>query len=206
MNLGPNPSHGTFHRPIPTLNQVQGILQMVRKPFMVSHSQPVPPVGVPSQEVYPNKPTYVLGGQQVLLYGIHQAQCTGVTPVIYGTPVKPQQSIPTQSGYQPQHGYPPQVMGNQPYYGGGALQAPPAYFPQQMSDQQAYVPYALMTNRPHQYALHTQMNRQLPFLATLDLLNLSCLTNDPIFYNPSWPPIPHKLPLDIPKFDGKANE
>ena len=50
------------------------------------------------------------------------------------------------------------------------------------------------------------MNRQLLFLATLDLPDLSLLINDPILYNPSWPPIPHKLSLDIPKFDGKPGE
>ena len=50
------------------------------------------------------------------------------------------------------------------------------------------------------------MNRQLPFLAILDLLDLSRLKNYPILYNPSWPPIPHKLSSDIPKFDGKPGE
>ena len=75
-----------------------------------------------------------------------------------------------------------------------------------MSGQQAYVSYAPTVNMPHQYALHTQMNRQLPFLATLDLPDLCRLTNDPILYNPSWPPIPHKLLSDIPKFDGKPGE
>ena len=47
------------------------------------------------------------------------------------------------------------MIGNQPYYGGGAPQAPPAYFPQQMSGQQAYVLYTPMANMPHQYVLHT---------------------------------------------------
>ena len=63
MNLGPNPSHGTFPPHHPTLHQVQDIPTMVRQPFMVSHSQPVPPVGDPSQAVYPNQPTYGLGGK-----------------------------------------------------------------------------------------------------------------------------------------------
>jgi hypothetical protein len=57
---------------------------------------------------------------------------------------------------------------------------------------------------PHQY--HPQVNRQLPFLATLDLPDLSRLTNDPIFHSPVWPVIPAKLPSDIPKFDGKPGE
>ena len=51
-----------------------------------------------------------------------------------------------------------------------------------------------------------QPNRQLPFLATLDLPNLSKLINDPIRHNPSWSPIPIELPSDIPKFDGKQGD
>ena len=43
-------------------------------------------------------------------------------------------------------------------------------------------------------------------LATLDLPDLSKLINDPIWHNPSWPPIPIKLPSDIPKFDGKQGD
>ena len=90
------------------------------------------------------------------MYGIaHQPQSTRVPPPVYGIPMQPQHSIPIQSRYQPQHGYPPEVMGSQPYYGGGDPQAPPTNFPQQMSGQQAYVPYAPAVNMPHQYALHT---------------------------------------------------
>jgi hypothetical protein len=43
-------------------------------------------------------------------------------------------------------------------------------------------------------------------LATLDLPDLSHLTNDPIQHAPFWPTIPAKLPSDIPKFDGKPGE
>jgi hypothetical protein len=57
---------------------------------------------------------------------------------------------------------------------------------------------------PHQY--HPRVNRQLPFHATLDLPDLSRLTNDPILQFPFWPVIPTKLPYDIPKFDGKPRE
>jgi hypothetical protein len=57
---------------------------------------------------------------------------------------------------------------------------------------------------PHQH--YPQVNRQLPFLATLDLPDLSQLTNDPIYHSPVWPAIPAKLASDIPKFDGKSEE
>lgn len=45
-----------------------------------------------------------------------------------------------------------------------------------------------------------------PFLTTLNLPDLSRLTNDPILHLPHWPAIPTKLPLDIPKFDGRPGE
>ena len=47
---------------------------------------------------------------------------------------------------------------------------------------------------------------KLPFLVTLELPNLSKLTNDPIRHHFAWPPIPVKIPMDIPKFDGKTGE
>lgn len=50
------------------------------------------------------------------------------------------------------------------------------------------------------------LNQQFPFVATLELPDLNRLTNDPIAYAPWWPVIPHKLPLDIPKFNGNPGE
>lgn len=44
------------------------------------------------------------------------------------------------------------------------------------------------------------------FLATLNLLDLSKLNNVLIRHSLAWPPIPTKLPSDIPKFKGKVNE
>jgi len=49
-------------------------------------------------------------------------------------------------------------------------------------------------------------NTQLLFLATLELLDVSRLTNDPILHSPYWPPVPSKIPSDCPKFDQKAKE
>jgi hypothetical protein len=59
---------------------------------------------------------------------------------------------------------------------------------------------------PHQYYQPHLINQELPFLATLDLPNLSRLTNDPILHSPHWPQMPRKLPSDVPKFDGKPGE
>ena len=44
---------------------------------------------------------------------------------------------------------------------------------------------------------------QSPFLATLNLPDLTKLTNDPIAYDTNLPPMPTKLPSDITKFEGK---
>ena len=50
------------------------------------------------------------------------------------------------------------------------------------------------------------LNKQLPFVTTLELLDLNRLTNDPINYAPWWSVIPHKLPSDIPKFKENPRE
>ena len=47
---------------------------------------------------------------------------------------------------------------------------------------------------------------KLPFLETLNFLDLSKITNDLVRHNSSWPPIPTKLPSDIPKFKGKVGD
>jgi hypothetical protein len=51
-----------------------------------------------------------------------------------------------------------------------------------------------------------QQQPKLPFLATLHLPDLTRLLNDPIYHDPRWPPMPTKLPSDIPKFEAKPNE
>jgi hypothetical protein len=45
-----------------------------------------------------------------------------------------------------------------------------------------------------------------PFLATLNLPDLSRLMNDPVRHDPTWPPVPTDIPLDILKFEGKNGE
>jgi hypothetical protein len=44
------------------------------------------------------------------------------------------------------------------------------------------------------------------YLASLNILDLSKLMNDPILHDPTWPAIPTKLPSNIPKFEGKLGE
>ena len=47
---------------------------------------------------------------------------------------------------------------------------------------------------------------RLPFLATLKFLDLSRLTNDMVSHDLTWSFVPTKIPLEIPKFEGKSGE
>ena len=47
---------------------------------------------------------------------------------------------------------------------------------------------------------------KIPFLATLNLPDLSKLMNDLVKHDATWPPVPTKLPSDIRKFEGKVGE
>jgi hypothetical protein len=110
--------------------------------------------------------------------------------------------------------YPPQnQLGFPPFMNVPQQQSNPAYTGQQQHIWEGLLDTIIHLNQfmallvspcLHQY--HPQVNRQLPFLATLDLPDLSRLTNDPILHFPFWPVIPAKLPSDIPKFDGKPGE
>ena len=86
------------------------------------------------------------------------------------------------------------------------LQPPPSLPRSSYYMRTAYGSVGLPTGLPPQSHQYPQVNRQLPFLATLDLPDLSRILNDPIRHSPQWPTIPAKLPSDIPKFDGKVGE
>ena len=64
-------------------------------------------------------------------------------------------------------------------------------------------PYA---NQSYQGAWNQLAQPRLPFLVTLNLPDSSRLMNDPISQDPTCPTVPTKIPLDIPKFEGKASE
>ena len=61
-------------------------------------------------------------------------------------------------------------------------------------------------NQSYQGVVSQSNHPRLPFLVTLNLLDLSRLTNDPIAHDPAWSAVPAKLPSDIPKFEGKPGE
>lgn len=105
-------------------------------------------------------------------------------------------------------------MGNgQPYVQNGYQQSSyNGYAHQPYQSYQHQIHYVGM-QRPTTQAIPSypryaspNLNQQLPFVETLELPNLNRLTNDPIAYTPCWPTIPHKLPSDIPKFNGNLGE
>jgi hypothetical protein len=117
----------------------------------------------------------------------------GIPNPIWGLGQNAQPQVPTQTqGYNPWGYYPIQPPLNQP---GSSLYG-----------QTAYGPTGLPTGLPPQSHQYPQVNRQLPFLATLDFPDFSRILNDPIRHSHQWPIIPAKLPLDIPKFYGKVGE
>jgi hypothetical protein len=113
----------------------------------------------------------------------------GIPNPIWGT--NAQTHVPTQ-GYNSSSYYPLQPPLNLP---GSSHYA-----------QTAYGPTGFPIGLPPQSHQYPKVNRQLPFLATLDLPDLSRILNDPIHHSPQWPTMPTKLPSDIPKFDGKVEE
>jgi hypothetical protein len=116
-----------------------------------------------------------------------------VTNPIWGSGQTSQTQVPTQTqGYNPWGYYPIQPPLNQP---GASLYG-----------QFAYAPTGFPMGLPPQIHQYPQVNRQFPFLATLDLPYLTRILNDPIRHSPQWPTIPAKLPSNIQKFDGKAGE
>jgi hypothetical protein len=96
--------------------------------------------------------------------------------------------FPNQMGQNPQQGMYPYVKNtyNRMPYGGSSLNA--NQYPFNQPTQNPFTP------------------TKLPFLATLELPNLSKFTNDPIRLYFAWPPVPVKIPIDIMKFDGKIGE
>jgi hypothetical protein len=46
----------------------------------------------------------------------------------------------------------------------------------------------------------------MPYFFSLNIPNFSKIMNDPILHDPTWSNMPTKLPLHIPKFEGKLGE
>ena len=125
-------------------------------------------------------------------------------------------NVPFAGGFNPsqQGGY-AMPYTNQPQMGGYTQ------FPNPMGQnpQQGMYPYVntLYFRMPYggfglnanQYPLNQPTRNpftpmKLPFMATLELPDLLKLTNNPIRHYFAWPPVPVKIPTNIPKFDGKT--
>ena len=63
---------------------------------------------------------------------------------------------------------------------------------------------SISTSQDHTF--QAPVRPKIPFLANLNFPYLSKLMNDPVRHDSSWPPLPTKLPSDIPKFEGKVGE
>jgi hypothetical protein len=179
----------TRHNPVATqvLVGTQSTIGGPTSPF----GQNIPPeLAQYWNQILQNFPQNVGGQQTVPTVG---QPYLGVTNPIWGQSHTTQPQVPTQTqGYNPWGYYPIRPPPNQP---GSSLYR-----------QSTYGPTGLPTGIPPQSHQYPQVNQQLPFLATLDFPDLSRILNDPICHSPQWPAIPAKLPLDIPKFDGKAGE
>jgi hypothetical protein len=118
----------------------------------------------------------------------------------------------TRINYIPQTGSPfgipsvlgEQMFGNNPYYGSN----PQSQFQSFPGGNIPGVNAFGGGSSPYQFQQNWNMVQppKILFLATLNLLGLSKLINDLIRHSPAWPSIPTRLPSDIPKFEGKANE
>jgi hypothetical protein len=104
---------------------------------------------------------------------------------------------------------PMSFMGNQPMMS-PQMQNPYAGqgqgFYQNSGHQQNFSWQLGASQTPRPFYPGYQQQPKLPFLATLHLPDLTRLLNDPICHDPRWPPMPMKLPSDIPKFEAKPNE
>jgi hypothetical protein len=63
-----------------------------------------------------------------------------------------------------------------------------------------------MKNIPTMMGINPPLQPQMPYLGSLNIPDLTKLTNDPILHDPTWPTIPTKLPSDIPKIEGKVGD
>jgi hypothetical protein len=100
------------------------------------------------------------------------------------------QNIPT--GMVPNQPFMNQLGSYNPGQGHGAYQNPRwVVIPQQQYFQRAWG----QISQP-----------RLPSMAMLNFLDLSKLMNNLVCHDMSWPPVPTKLPSNIPKFEGRTSE
>jgi hypothetical protein len=198
-----------FHIPIggqPKLGgkpQVGGQLQVGGKSQVGVHN----PIYGQSIHVLQSHPWNLPFQGNPQLFGVQHPQVNAFVPPSLGQPY-PGSMNPTW-GPNLQSSAPFQgSLLNQPTSVGYAVSNPPQPNLSRLYNylQTTYGPTGIPMGLPPQNHQFRQVNRQLSFLATLDLPDLSRILNDPILHSPYWPVIPVKLPSDIPKFNGRPRE
>jgi hypothetical protein len=199
------PVGGQFHQGGQTQSPFIGQIPIGTQPPIGGKPPPTLPYGKnipPSLDQYWNYPIqnnpHSIGGQQ--------PKASSFIPPSTGKPY-PGTSNPIWGSNAQPHTL---VQGNNPNQYNPINYLPPHQQPNLLGSshymQTAYGPIGIPTGLPLQSHQYPHLNRQLPFLATLDLPNLSRILNDLIRHSPQWPAISAKLPSDIPKFDGKPGE
>jgi hypothetical protein len=106
--------------------------------------------------------------------------------------------------YNPHHNIPTGMVPNQPLmnqFGGGF------YNPGHGHGAYQNPGWAAIPQQQYILGAWGQMSQpRLPFMATLNLPGLSRLMNYPMCHDPTWPPVPTKISLNILKFEGKTGE
>jgi hypothetical protein len=187
------PVGGQFHPGGQTQSPFGGQIPIGMQPLIGGKPPPTPPYGqnIPAalaqywNYLTQNNPQPT-GGQQPQASSFIPPSTgqpyPGLSNPIWGSNTRP--NVPVQGnnpnqynpiGYMPPHQQ-PNLPGSSHYM------------------QTAYGPTGIPMGLPPQSHQYPHVNRQLPFLATLDLPDLSRILNDPINHSPQWPVIPAKLP------------
>jgi hypothetical protein len=136
----------------------------------------------------------ILGGVPSLANSPAQPSHTPVSDTILGSTLLGSTLLGSNTQGHPSIGSPSQGGGSQTSSQGRSTHPP------NPSQGTSPLPTPMMagTNPPP--------NLPIPYLASLNIPDLTKLTNDPILHDATWPNMPTKLPSDIPKFEGKLGE
>ena len=123
----------------------------------------------------------------------------GIPATIFQTPISTGE---TRSSYTGAYTNNPMAYGWNPFQSNPSTSQPAA----RGNPTFTYGNMGASPSNPQAGTFSDPVRTKLPFLATLNFPDLSKLMNDPMRHNSYWPPVPTKLPSDIPKFEGKVVE
>jgi hypothetical protein len=136
----------------------------------------------------------ILGGIPGLANSLAQPSHTPVSATILGSTLLGSTFLGSNTQGNPSIGYPSQGGGSQTSSQGRSTNPP--------NPSQGVGPLPTHTMA----GTDPSLNPPFPYLASLNIYDLTKLTNDPILCDATWPNMPTKLPSDIPKFEGKLGE